>query len=343
MRPTWPLLALTILQGLAGGLMLTLALAVVIAPHGDSTLVLRGLVLSLALGGLGGLSSFFHMHRIQAARFILRRLRTSWLSREALTTGLFVGALAVLVLARLLIHPLAWLDGGVAVVAGLGAVAVFVTAMLYATIPAMRSWHSPLTVVSLIGFGLLSGLGLLLVLLVWPAAGGPSPLWAGARDGMLVLLVIMAAVKGLQWRLFQEARNQVRAATGTGLPMGPYRLQDTGTTRPPYRTQPQTWPPLQPRQRQIGYLLLFLLAFLGPFVAYAAAPPAGGAVAVLTGTIALLSGTLVERWMFFRDSTHSSRVWFGDQAWQPSQVAEPARSTLARSAVKTPEARGPSL
>ncbi|MCY0864986.1 MAG: DMSO reductase, partial [Sulfobacillus sp.] len=96
MKPTGPLLMLTAFQGLAGGAVLALALMISLAPH-DITVGGRewALGLALAFAALGGVSSFFHMHRIQAAKYVLRRLKTSWLSREALTTGLFGGALAL--------------------------------------------------------------------------------------------------------------------------------------------------------------------------------------------------------------------------------------------------------
>lgn len=318
MRPTWPLLGITILVGMAGGLSVAAAITVWASGPLVPALGLAAAWTALGLGALGGLSSFFHMHKIQAARFILRRLGSSWLSREALTTGIFVAVLGFLALVPVASAPAAerWVWAAAAVT---GLVAMFVTAMLYATIPAMKSWHSPLTVVSMMGVGMVSG-GAVWLMLGVEAVTGPDPALVVGRDVMTAMLVLLGLVQALEWRLFSEARGAVRAGPGTGLPLGPYRLQDTGTTVPPYRTQTQTWPSLHPRFRLIGYTVLMGLLCVLPLVIYATTT-AGDALGTWLGGLSVIVGALGSRWMFFADSTHSSRVWFQDEDKRPSQVA----------------------
>lgn len=325
MRPAVQLLVLTIGQGLAVGIVTALAFLVSSTPLSHAHMLILSLM-ALLSALAGGIASFFHMHHMQAARYILRRLKTSWLSREALTTGLFGAILGVLTLWTLFSLPtgapytvLLWV--GVFI----GLIAMFVTAMLYATIPAMISWHSPMTVVSLMVVGILSGTEWALLLAPPGAVAGRS---LGIAIGVLILVAIIA--KGLHWHHFRDARGRIRAATGTGLPFAPYRLQDTGTTKPPYRTQTQVWPPLSEhvRRRMMIMTVLFLGVIPeGAVIGWALSGMMGWAwVVAISGFI----GTVCERWLFFGDATHSSRVFFADEPSVPSRVATPVKISLSR-------------
>lgn len=307
MRPTWPLLTLTLCQGLAGGLTLAAAFQ---APGALSTLTVA---VALAAALAGGVASFFHMHRLAAARYILRRWRTSWLSREAVTTGLFTASLVVALVASQSGGGRLW----VVVSAVLGLLALWVTAMLYATIRAMRSWYSPLTVLVMMGVGLVGG-GLLAEALATAAGTRPNPTLAGV---LTAALAVVWGMKALQWRGFIEAREAVWAATGTGLALGPWRLQDTGTTRPPYAAQTQIWPLLPDALRRRRYRLLMGLLGLAGLTQVATAVGLAPVWALLA-TAAFLGASLLERWLFFADATHSSRVWFQDQPQAPSRVVK---------------------
>ena len=116
MRPTWPLLALTLLQGLSVGLMSIAAILLFTQPHDPKMIfILQGT--AFITGGIGGLSSIFHMHRLQGAKYVLRRLKTSWLSREALSTGLYMMVVALTVLVHLVALPLSGLWKTLSVIA----------------------------------------------------------------------------------------------------------------------------------------------------------------------------------------------------------------------------------
>jgi DMSO reductase anchor subunit len=307
MRPTGPLLLMTGLQGLAGGVFVSLALV----RTGLGADALSGRVwVALSLVGLvlvagGGVASIFHMHRLAGARFVLRRLGTSWLSREVLTTGALGVLAAVLGLLPLVIRVgAAWYEAGIVVTALAALMALFVTAMIYATIPAMLSWHTPLTVVNMMGAGLVSGA--VLVGAGWDLAGPHAVSATHGLEGVIrAALIVWGILKLLQFRVFQDARARVRGETGFGLPRGPHRLRDSGTTRPPYRTQPQVWPPLGNRRRlrwQAGMLAAMLAALVVVGVDQAWAGVAGAALAFIM--------VFTERWLFFADATHSSLVWF---------------------------------
>ncbi|MCL5116121.1 MAG: dimethyl sulfoxide reductase anchor subunit [Firmicutes bacterium] len=327
MRPAPQLIVLTIGQGLAGGL--AVAFAALWSIHPTSATVADTLVLmALAAAGIGGIASVFHMHHMQAARYILRRLKTSWLSREALTTAWFGGALAVLAVWTLFIPEkgtgyLVWLWLTVA----LGLLAMWVTAMLYATIPAVLSWHTPVTVLSLLSVGLLSG---------GAAAGIAAPFDAPPYQVFVVALMVLAVwtllVKGLHWRHFHEAHGRLRAETGTGLPFAPYRLQDTGTTKPPYRTQTQVAPIIPDHMRHTATATVVVLMVLAPVLFLILTLTAHVRAWSIIAAIAVLVGAVAERWLFFADATHSSRVFFVDESRHPARVG--TVQTAARRAVK---------
>lgn len=343
MRPTWPLLALTLLQGMAGGIFSILAVLVFVPGFPQTTLAQlawAGVLVALA----GGFSSFFHMHRIQAARFIFRRLKTSWLSREALTTGIFVAAAGVTALSLSTTQHQAMSQGIAVLSATLGLLAMFVTAMLYGTIPAMKSWHSPLTVLSFTATGLLTGLASSLALLAL------EPLTRRFLVPLTVaevfLTVVLFLIKVSQQRWFRAVRQNLQASTGTGMPLGPYRVQDTGTTRPPYRTQTQIWPELPVDKRRGQYLRMFVFLTMLPIgmeLLWILVPVSS--LVIVAGTLSLWAGAYMERWLFFADATHSSRVWFADQTRAPSRVTERAMVGLpayqhARASVLHEQATG---
>ena len=136
MRPTGPLLTLTLLQGVSWGVMAVVTAAIFGAWPVSMATVHAWEWLAWGTGALGGSASVFHMHRLAAARYVLRRLRSSWLSREALSTGGYMAVLSVAVALSVLGPPARGLWEAVTLLAaGLGAAAVYITAMLYATIP----------------------------------------------------------------------------------------------------------------------------------------------------------------------------------------------------------------
>lgn len=323
MRPATPLLVLTIGQGLAGGIAVGLAALMWmgrLTPEEAAILVL----IALGTAAVGGMGSFFHMHNLKAARYVMRRLKTSWLSREALTTALFGGLLAVLAVWTVFDGPGTSSVGYriVLVITALaGLVAMWVTAMLYATIPAVLSWHTPVTVLNFMLVGIASGVG---ITAGW--VSGAQQLWVG----FAMWLALTAVVKWLHWGHFRRAHGQIRAETGTGLPFSPYRLQDTGTSKPPYRTQTQVWPVIHPALLRTVKIWTVSWFFAIPLAGVLVWQTAGWGGARWFLPIGALLGVITERWLFFADATHSSRVFFVDEPRRAPQVPLTGAGTRTR-------------
>ncbi len=321
MRPTGPLILMTGLQGLAGGVFFVLAALGWVAgvPFLHSAAPGFLALVGLLLVGGGGLASTFHMHRRAAAKFILRRLKSSWLSREVATTAPFGVAAALSVLVSV-VHPVApGVERGLfTATALLGLLAMWVTAMIYATIPAMLSWRTPMTVPAMMGTGLVAGGVWAWALLVVATRASET----GLAVALVWALLVLAVLKGVQWRVFRRARVRVESGQAMGMPGRLYRLADSGTSRTPYRTQPQVWRPLthEERQRARGPLVL-----AGVLTAVLLMVSASSPVALL-GAVTAAAGVYYERWLFFADATHSSSIWLTSGAaspWEPTRTPAP--------------------
>ena len=173
MNPAWSVVPLTTLIGAGQGLYLALFAAQAPAP-----LVRIGIVLSLALLAAGLAASFFHLGRPERAWRSAAKWRTSWLSREVIVLPAFIAVLALYAL----LHGAGWTQPIVtvpqgppidaSVIAGalgtLLAFALFIcTGMIYACLPFLQEWRTPLTVVNFILLGCASGLTLAAALAAW--------------------------------------------------------------------------------------------------------------------------------------------------------------------------------
>ena len=143
MKPAWSVILLTTLIGAGQGLFLA----------SFATSAPRFFVLiSLGLTAAGLAASFFHLGRPERAWRSAAMWRTSWLSREVIALPLFFFLAFVFFVTG---HPaVGWL-------AAIACVALFVcTGMVYACLPFLQEWRTPLTVVNFILLGTASGLTL---------------------------------------------------------------------------------------------------------------------------------------------------------------------------------------
>jgi len=174
MHPAFSVIFLTTLLGVGQGLFLALftaqsyALFDLLPPQSGRTFYGYGSLMALVflIAGLAG--SFFHLGRPERAWRAMAQWRTSWLSRETLVLPAFM----VLVFLYGIAHWADWkpvlatLPSGIpvdaTVVLGvLGTILAFAlflcTAMIYACLPFLREWHSPLTVINYLLLGSASG------------------------------------------------------------------------------------------------------------------------------------------------------------------------------------------
>jgi len=187
MHPAFSVIFLTTLIGAGQGLFMALvtgqvySLANLLEPQDSVTFYATGSLLALVLLVLGLLASFFHLGRPERAWRAATKWRTSWLSREVIALPMFMGLVALYGIAHYLGFTQPWVVikgqlpiDATLVLGTLGvlfAVVLFVcTAMIYASLPFLQEWHSPLTVTNFILFGLVSGFTLAAAFSAWSGA-----------------------------------------------------------------------------------------------------------------------------------------------------------------------------
>ncbi len=188
MRPAFSVIFLTTLIGAGQGLFMALvtgqvySLANLLEPQDSVNFYAAGSLLALLLLGFGLVAAVFHLGKpsyffTRAWRGITQ-WRTSWLSRELITLPAFILLVACYAVAQYFGFTQPWLvvKGQLpidptlflGVLGTLVSIVLFAcTAMIYASVRFLEEWHSPLTVVNFIMFGLASGFTLAAAFSAW--------------------------------------------------------------------------------------------------------------------------------------------------------------------------------
>jgi DMSO reductase anchor subunit len=310
MRPDFSVLFLTTLIGAGQGLFLALftvqlyALAALLPAPDGHAFYARGSLLALALLAGGLVASFFHLGRPERAWRAAAKWRTSWLSREVLVLPALMGVVFLFGTAHLVgFRPvLATLPSGIpidaTVVLGVAgtvlAFALFLcTAMIYACLPFLREWASPLTVVNYTLLGGASGFTLAAACSAWTAPELTRFLagWAFvitllgfvSRSASLVRNARLKPRSTLQTAIGMKHPNIVQKAVGF--------LGGAFNTREFFHGRPAG------TLRAVKWLSLLLAA--------------GGSGAVLTlAFVVQYAGLLAERWFFFAQANHPQNLYY---------------------------------
>ena len=304
MRPAWSIIFFTTISGLGLGLAGWIILGLL--PLMTPASVMGVGIATLALIGVGLISSTFHLGHPERAWRALSQWRSSWLSRE--------GVLAVVVMAGLAGWFLA-AYGGVRVpfwanlvLLVLLYVTVYATSMIYASLKTVARWHHPLTPVCYLMFaaagGLLATLALLAILRL--------PITAALAQAAIVLMLSAWGVKLAWWRLAGMARHagSIESATGLG------QLGAVRPLMPPHTEENYL-------QHEMGFVvarkhadkLRMIAVALGggvPVLILLLAPASAGALAV--AVLAHIAGMFVERWLFFAEAKHVVTLYYGEAA-----------------------------
>lgn len=326
MRPAFSVLFLTTLIGVGQGLFLALFTAQAYALFGllpalpDRAFYAQGSVVALAFLAGGLIASFFHLGRPERAWRSAAQWRTSWLSREVIV----LPALVAVVCGYGALHGLQWhpvvvsLPSGVSVDAGFVAgcagaalaFALFVcTAMIYACLPFVREWASPLTVVNYVLQGGASGFTLATVFsaVTAPRATAFFAAWAV----ILTLLALAGRAAAIARNRRLSPRSTLQTAIGIRHPRIAQKAR--GFTGGAFAT----------REFFHGRAAEFLRRVeVFYFVAAFVLPPALLTVGATTTSTSLLAaafvvqyaGLLAERWSFFAHATHPQNLYYAAAA-----------------------------
>jgi sulfite dehydrogenase (quinone) subunit SoeC len=322
MRPDFSVLLLTTLIGAGQGLFLALVTVEIYSLFGLLPLqdghmfYAHGSLLALALLAGGLIASFFHLGRPERAWRTAAKWRTSWLSREVIVLPALMATVFVYGVAHLL-HwqpPLATLASGTAVgatvalgVAGsLLAFALFLcTAMIYASLPFLREWASPLTVVN---YTLMGGASGFTLAAAFAALFAPDvPRFFAASALALTLLALAARVASLVRNRRLRPRSTLQTALGIKHPRitqksqgfmgGSFNTREFFHGRPASRVRAVKW----------GFLGA---GFVLPAILLSACL-CGATTGVLLPAFAVqFAGLLAERWFFFAEANHPQNLYY---------------------------------
>jgi DMSO reductase anchor subunit len=317
MHPALSIVFFTTLSGAGYGLLVWLGVSIAllylrgqVPPSLDGVQVV-GLSLGLVLSTVGLLCSLGHLGQPKRAWRALTQWRTSWLSRE--------GVLAVLTVwpALVIVGMLLWAPDGAtkaALLACLGIVlallalaTVACTGMIYASLKPIPAWRHPLVVPVYLLFALLTGLGLLFVLMA-AMLGGQGP---GVMALTLAVLGgLLVALKWLYWYEIGHARLPTRGEA-VGLPGREATVFERPHTEANYITREMAF--ALARKHALWLRIAASAAvFGGPLLALLlhAAGVASPVAALLLATLATLAGAFVERWLFFAEARHVVTAYY---------------------------------
>jgi len=322
MRPPVSVIFLTTLIGAGQGLFLALYTVqlyglfdLLPAPEPGRFYALGSLFAVLLLVA-GLIASFFHLGHPERAWRAATQWRTSWLSREVIVLPALMGTVAIFGLVHwidwrpvLATLPSGGLVDATVLLGAMGTVlsfALFVcTAMIYACLPFLREWHSPLTVLNFILLGGASGFTLATAF-----AGRAAPTLVGFLAGWALILTLLALAARVG-SLLRNARLRPRSTTQTAIGVKhPSVVQKSQgamggafNTREFFHGASASWM----RRVQLGFPLL---AFVVPaaLLAVGLAQDAPGAYAA--AFVLQYLGLLAERWFFFAQANHPQNLYY---------------------------------
>jgi DMSO reductase anchor subunit len=322
MRPALSVLLLTTLIGAGQGLFLALftaqlyALAGLLPPADGHFFHAHGSLLALALLAGGLVASAFHLGRPERAWRTATKWRTSWLSREVIVLPAFMGAVFLFGAAHLVgwkpvlvtLPSNAALDAtvGLGVLGTVLAFALYLcTAMIYACLPFLREWASPLTVANFVLLGGASGFTLAAAFSAWTA-----PELTRFYTGWAIVLTAL----GFASRAASLVRNRrlrpgstVQSAIGVRHPR--IVQKSTGFMGGSFNTREFFHGRSKAAVRSVKWLFL-AGAFVVPLLLLAVAWSGGGAAALLAAFVVQYGGLLAERWYFFAEANHPQNLYY---------------------------------
>lgn len=285
MHPAWSVLLLTTLIGAGQGLFIAL-----VAAQASGRLLQTGLRLSLVLLAAGLLASFFHLGHPERAWRSAAMWRTSWLSREVIVLPAFMA----------LVAAYAWTQNfAVGVLGVVTCLALFLcTGMIYACLPFLQEWRSPLTVVNFTLLGCASGLTAAAALAAWLEPAQARPFAAAA------LVVGALAYLGRLASLVRNARLRPKSTLASAIGVKHPKITQIAQGAMGGSFNTREFFHGRPREvvRATRWALLALV-FPVPALLLLAGEP-------LIAFLAQYAGLLAERWYFFAEAKHPQNLYY---------------------------------
>jgi DMSO reductase anchor subunit len=324
MHPAFSVIFFTTASGAGFGLFAWMGLLAMLGSLPSRTSTLATLVVAAVLAAGGLLSSLGHLGQPQRAWRAYSQWRSSWLSREGIfATACFVPAAWLGWMAfstpepsaaDLLVHgwdvaPTTAVRLAGFALAALAIASVICTAMIYASLKPIPAWRHPLVLPVYLVFALYSG-GFLYLAVVMPIETY-VPRVGGA---CLLGAVLLCAMKLAAWRIVDSGLAQVSRNQALGLPHDrPVQVFERPHTEANYLLKEMGYVLARKHARKLRVLSVVLFAALPIlFLMVSATLPHGTPqdVATILATLCVLTGALVERWLFFAEARHLVTLYY---------------------------------
>ena len=326
MHPAFSVIFLTTLIGAAQGMFMALvtgqvySMANLLEPQDSVTFYAAGSLIALLLLGGGLVAAVFHLGK--PSYFITRawrgvtQWRTSWLSRELIALPAFM----FLVFLYGVVHYMGWTDTlftikGVIpvdlslIIGTLGvlmAITLFIsTAMIYASLRFLQEWHSPLTVVNFILFGMASGFTLTAAFSAWTGVDlvGFYGTWA-------VVFTIMAFVTRF-WSMLRNQRIKHKSDMRSALGIRHTKItqRSMGFMGGSFNTK-EYFHGKSGAFVEAVRLFFLVMVFAVPVALLAASNALESRYLPALAFLAQYIGLLAERWYFFAEAKHPQNLYY---------------------------------
>ena len=321
MNPKLSVILLTTLIGAGQGLFVALFAVEVGAlfnllpsPH-RPWFYFYGALLALLFTAAGLVASFFHLGRPERAWRTAGQWRTSWLSREVIVLPAFMGIVVLYALA----HFFGWSGPfgsspsssvtDATVLLGLAgtvlALALYVcTGMIYACLPFLREWATPLTVINYSLLGLASGFALAAA----ATLASPALVRFFAATALLFTLTGFATrVASLNRNARLRPKSTLQTAIGVKHPRIVQKSQ--GFIGGSFNTREFFHGRSALLLRNVKWGFLFG-AFVLPAVLLASALAGAPRAAIVAAFVVQYLGLIAERWYFFAQANHPQNLYY---------------------------------
>ena len=320
MNPKLSVILLTTLIGAGQGLFIAVFAVEVGALFNWLPLPIRpwfffyGALTAFAFAAAGLVASFFHLGRPARAWRSAAKWRTSWLSREVIVIPAFMAITLLYALA----HFLGWngtyggspeSDTDPTILLGAAgtalALALYVcTGMIYACLPFLREWATPLTVINYALLGLASGFTLAAAATL---ASGVVLRFLATTALVLTALAFAGRAASLHRNARLRPKSSLQTAIGVKHPQIVQKSQGfvggSFNTREFFHGRPAT------TLRRVRWLFL-LCAFLAPAAALASGLAGAPRSAYAIAFVVQYLGLLAERWYFFAQASHPQNLYY---------------------------------
>ncbi|MDH5256351.1 MAG: dimethyl sulfoxide reductase anchor subunit [Gammaproteobacteria bacterium] len=310
MHPAFSVIFLTTLIGVAQGLFTALMIGQTYELSESSLsfgneFYMTGAILVLFFMGGGLIASFFHLGRPERAWRSATMWRTSWLSREVIAIPLFM----FITFIYAYMQYTGSTTSSTLLVGLLGVIASFIlfycTGMIYACLPFLREWATPLTIVNFILFGTASGFSFAAFY-----AATSAPELIGVYASFAIVLTLMGWATRV-WTLRRNAALKPKTTTQTAIGAQHPQVKQVsqGQMGGSYNTREFFHHKTAATVSKVKSAFL-ILAFPVPVVLLFLGMFTDSSFLLLLAFVTQYAGLVAERWYFFVQVNHPQNLYY---------------------------------